>query len=121
MAVKKVLVTGDRNGFSPWRIHRVLKDLFEEGYDVLVHGGARGVDTIAGEVGASLGYEVRVYPADWERYGRGAGPIRNKHMLVMEMPDLVVAFHRDLKNSRGTQDCLIQAEKMNIPRKVIRR
>lgn len=118
--MKKVLVTGDRHGFSPWRVHRVLQDLRPD-YEVLVHGGAPGVDTQAGNIGEELGYEVRVHPADWERYGRAAGPIRNKHMLVMEMPDLVVAFHRDLAKSRGTANCVEQAKKMNIPIQIVRR
>lgn len=32
------------------------------------------------------------YPADWKRYKKGAGPIRNKQMLEQGKPDIVLAF-----------------------------
>jgi hypothetical protein len=35
----------------------------------------------------------KTYPADWDGYGRRAGPIRNQKMLDTERPDLVLAFH----------------------------
>jgi len=114
MKRKKVLVTGDRQGYSLDKITEVLKQLWEDGYRILSHGGARGVDFQAGAVAHSIGYEIRVYKAEWGKYGKAAGPHRNKHMLVMEMPDLVVGFHALLSESRGTADCLRQARKMHI-------
>lgn len=32
------------------------------------------------------------FPANWDRFGKAAGPIRNKWMLEYGQPDLVVAF-----------------------------
>jgi hypothetical protein len=50
----------------------------------IIHGAARGADSIAGDVAAELGFTVRAYPADWSAHGRAAGPIRNAAMLAAE-------------------------------------
>jgi hypothetical protein len=77
--------------------------------DLLIHGGARGADTLADSVAVELGIPVRVFPAHWNQFGRGAGPVRNKEMLMFLMHPsnrdhhkLVMAFHDDLTQSKGT-------------------
>ena len=47
---------------------------------------------------------VETYPADWDRHGKSAGPIRNRQMLAEGHPDLVVAFPDTV--SRGTWDMI---------------
>ena len=47
----------------------------------LIHGGARGADRAIGIAAAQLGWPVLEVPALWQRYGRGAGMIRNAQML----------------------------------------
>lgn len=80
---------------------------------VVVHGAARGADSLSGEVAEELGCTVEVYPADWLKYGKAAGPIRNKQMLDTG-PDVVLAFHDDLENSKGTRHCVTEAEKRGL-------
>ncbi|KKN05312.1 hypothetical protein LCGC14_1088550 [marine sediment metagenome] len=79
---------------------------------VVIHGGARGADTIAGEVAKELGFEVEVFPADWNKHGKTAGFIRNQQMLDEGKPDRLLAFH--LNNSRGTQDMIDRAQKAGL-------
>lgn len=62
-----------------------------------------------------LGYETMDFPADWDKYGRSAGPIRNGEMLKQGKPDLVVAFHDDIENSKETKDMVRQAREAGIP------
>ena len=116
----KVLVTGDRNWTKISPIRRELKKLPEN--SIIVHGAAKGADSIADLVAKSLGFERKPYPAEWEKYkpkvaGRKnpAGPIRNKQMLD-ENPDieLVLAFHEHIEESRGTKNMIEQAEKAKI-------
>jgi hypothetical protein len=59
--------------------------------------------------------QYKEYPADWDRYGKGAGPIRNKQMLD-ENPDIemVIAFHTNLTNSKGTKNMIDRAKRRNI-------
>ena len=47
----------------------------------LLHGGARGADRLIEQAARSLDWPVEVMPAEWGRYGRAAGPLRNGLML----------------------------------------
>ena len=48
---------------------------------LLLHGGARGADRAIGRAAHQLGWRVQSLAADWRRYGRRAGPIRNRRLL----------------------------------------
>jgi hypothetical protein len=48
---------------------------------LLLHGGARGADQAIGRAANQLGWPVHFLPAEWCRYGRSAGPIRNRRLL----------------------------------------
>lgn len=95
----RVLVCGGRD-FSDWsRLVDVLDDLHaNRDFTTLIEGGAKGADTMAYSWAGANKVEVLTFPADWERHGRGAGPIRNRQMLEEGRPDLVVAF----PGGRGT-------------------
>lgn len=58
----------------------------------LIHGGARGADSLAGEWAIMACIEPEVYKADWKCHGKRAGPLRNIQMLKEGKPDIVVAF-----------------------------
>ena len=104
----RVLVTGDRNYNKLGIIERELKK-FPSG-TIIIHGAAPGADTLAGFVAERIGLKVindgKGFPADWRRYGKGAGPVRNKQMLDEGKPDLILAFHDDIKNSKGTKNMI---------------
>lgn len=76
----------------------------------IVHGGARGADTLADAWALANGCERIAYPADWKAHGRAAGPIRNALMLEREKPDLVVAF----PGGKGTADMVSKARAAGI-------
>lgn len=90
------------------------KDLVYELLDVcqpteIVHGGSKGADTIAQQYADDHDIECTVFRAEWDVYGRGAGPVRNKKMLEYSNPDCVVlAFG----SSAGTSNTLALARKM---------
>jgi hypothetical protein len=109
----RVLVCGDRNWGDNEMIGRVMKALPVEG-TTLIEGEARGADTAARDWGFYLGWTVERYAADWDKYGKSAGPIRNRQMLDAR-PDIVFAFHDDIENSRGTKNMVEQATKAGIP------
>ena len=48
---------------------------------LLLHGGARGADQAIGRAAHQLGWRVQSLAAEWRRYGRCAGPIRNRRLL----------------------------------------
>lgn len=89
---KRLLVCGGRNFSDREYLEKFLDNLqVGESFTTLIHGAARGADRLAGIWAKSRGLEVIEVPAEWDRYGRAAGPIRNNEMLK-HSPDLVVAF-----------------------------
>lgn len=110
----RVLVCGSRH-FKDYAL--LSSKLSEICISELIHGAARGADTLAGRFAEERGIPVKSFPADWATYGKAAGPIRNKQMLDEGQPELVVAFR--YSGSRGTQNMIDQAEKAGVPVKVI--
>lgn len=111
-----VLVCGSRDWADESTIRRWLAEL--PAGTIVVHGAARGADTIAGEVARSLGFEVREYPARWDEEGRAAGPLRNQRMLDEERPDAALAFATALRTPAGrltgTGDMCARAVKAGV-------
>jgi hypothetical protein len=104
-----VLVTGGRDYRAAYTVAQALDTIHAETpISLLVHGAARGLDMLAHAWGERvLGWEkVRPFPADWERDGRLAGPIRNSQMLRCARPDLCVKF----RGHSGTADMLRKAK-----------
>ena len=54
---------------------------------LLLHGGARGADRAIGRAAHQLGWRVQSLPAEWGRYGRSAGPIRNRRLLEQALAE----------------------------------
>lgn len=80
---------------------------------VVIHGDARGADRMAGAIARELGLEERQFPAEWKRYGRGAGPVRNKAMLEQK-PDFVLACFGPQGPDLGTRNMMRQTERREI-------
>jgi hypothetical protein len=59
---------------------------------LIIEGGALGADRLAREWAEVSGVSVQTFEAEWKRFGRRAGPLRNKRMLDEGRPDGVVAF-----------------------------
>ena len=112
----RLLICGDRNWTDEIAIAAIICYLKPT---VIIEGECRGADKLARKVAEELGYLVKdktilPFPADWNRYGNGAGHIRNTQMLKEGKPELVGAFHSDIENSRGTANMLTQAEDNGI-------
>lgn len=111
----RVLVCGGRD-FNDWEmLCEELTDLWSHEVEAIIHGGARGADSLAGEYARAVGVDEIVFRADWERHGRSAGPIRNRQMLVEGKPDLVVAF----PGGRGTANMIEQAMAAGVEVKIV--
>jgi YspA, cpYpsA-related SLOG family len=110
----RILVTGDRNWTGAGVMSTVLLDKLKPG-DTLIHGCARGADTMAAKIAEGM-VDIFVvgYPALWALYHRGAGPKRNQQMLDSGV-DLVLAFHNDLSKSKGTADMVRRARAAGVP------
>jgi hypothetical protein len=86
---------------------------------IVVQGAALGADYLSELVWRSeFNGSVISVPAEWDKYGRAAGPIRNKAMLAYR-PRFVIAFHDRLWRSRGTRNMITLATRENIPHYVV--
>lgn len=114
----KILVCGDRNWKDDIKMYQVLKTLPNN--VILIHGDCRGADKMSARIGSKLGFKVIPYPAKWDVFGKGAGPIRNQQMLD-DNPEIeeVIAFHNDINSSKGTKDMIEKAKKKGINYKLI--
>lgn len=112
-----VLVAGSRSFGDPERLAEILQAEISDG-DVLVEGGARGVDTMARAWAESRGMEVVEIRADWAKYGRAAGPKRNDAMVAFVAERGGRAVYVWDGKSRGTQQCIESAVKKGVRVKV---
>ena len=109
---KRILICGDRN-YQDWiKVQEYLDTISRT--TIIIHGGAKGADSLAGNLATSLKMKVIKFPADWDKYGKAAGVLRNQQMLDEGHPDLVVYFHKDIENSKGTRDMLKRATDSGI-------
>lgn len=107
----RVLVCGGRDFDDFESVNEELTWLAgEHRLDVIIHGGARGADTLAGEWAQLCRVPVEVYLADWKKHGRAAGPMRNQRMIEEGQPDLVMAF----PGGAGTTDMVLRAKAAGI-------
>lgn len=79
-------------------------------FALVIEGGAAGADTGARLFGEIAGVPIQTFKADWLRYGKRAGPIRNQQMLDEGRPDMVVAF----PGGAGTADMVRRARSAGI-------
>lgn len=77
----------------------------------IIEGDARGADRIAGMYAQNKEVRLLVFPAEWKVYGSSAGYIRNKQMLDVGEPDIVVAF----PGGPGTAMMVDLAKRRNVP------
>jgi len=105
----KVLVCGGRF-FDDREMLSFTLDRMAGDAELIVHGGARGADTLAQEWADDRGLMCMVYPADWKAFGPSAGPRRNQMMLDVEKPDLVIAF----PGGAGTKDMVTRAKAAGV-------
>jgi hypothetical protein len=102
----KILVCGDRNWWNEEVVKEVLSQYQPD--TVVIQGEARGADSAGKKAAEELGMTVIGFPAKWDELGRRAGIVRNLQMLDTN-PDLVIAFHNFLPNSKGTKHTVTEA------------
>ena len=104
----KILVCGGRDFADKDFLYNILDDIID--VNLIIHGGASGADSLAGEWAKKHNIKCQVFPADWGKYGKSAGPIRNQQMLDEGKPDEVYAF----PGGRGTADMIARSKKAGL-------
>ena len=113
--VKRVVVAGcrDYNNYDEAKQHIdfCISDIRKKYTIIFVSGGCRGADMLGEQYAKQNGYKIERYPAEWDKYGKSAGPKRNKKMA--EAADYIICFW-DFK-SKGTKTMINYAQEFNKP------
>ena len=122
MSDYRVIVTGSRDWADGLAVTYCLRREFnraqlEDRKLTVVHGNCpTGADAVADKWASQSCLKglvtVERFPADWDTFGKAAGPLRNQQM-VDSGADLVLAF--PLGKSRGTRHCMRVAREAGIP------
>ena len=113
----KVIIAGSRNldvsMYTLKELDELARHLYtDEGWDIteVVSGKAKGADTL-GELWARLNkIPIKEFPADWDKHGKAAGPLRNREMAIYA--DALILFWDG--KSKGSANMLKQAEKYGL-------
>lgn len=105
----RVWVGGTRAFNNYWLAYKYLNRMLAK-TSIILSGGARGADEVGETYGQLNGHPVEVYPADWNKYGKSAGMIRNAEVAKHATSAI---FFWDNK-SRGTANSIELCKKRNI-------
>lgn len=113
----RVIVAGSRS-FDDYNLlcRKLDKILSRRRNIVIVSGTARGADTLGERYALERGYVVARFPAEWERFGRSAGAVRNETMA--RYASACIVFWDG--TSRGSQDMARKATRHGLPLRLIR-
>ena len=106
----KVIIAGSRNISDHGAVGRAIESSRFQITEV-VSGNARGVDAIAENYAGRKEIPVKLFPADWDKYGKPAGAIRNKQMA--DYADALIAVWDG--QSSGTRMMIETMNKVGKP------
>ena len=105
----KVAIIGSRN-----LIIKDLQNYIPENVTEIVSGGARGIDSCAGEYAIAHGLKLTEFLPEYDKYGKGAPLKRN--LLIIDYADEVIALWDG--TSRGTKyvidNCKKKGKKVTV-------
>ena len=115
----RVIIAGTRN-FSNYELLKekcdnILSSKRQDSNIVIVSGTAKGADRLGERYARERGFLLRRFPADWDKDGNKAGPIRNAKMA--DNADALIAFWNG--TSRGTAHMIMTAKEKGLATRVI--
>lgn len=121
----KLLIVGSRT-FNNYEMlekecFKVIEPYINDNYEIIiVSGAAKGTDTLARIFAEKHHFTYKEFPADWDKFGKVAGAIRNNamHKYISDTEERkCIAFWDG--HSRGTAQNFSLAEKWNNPLQII--
>ena len=95
----------------------IYKTCIDENYSIreIVSGGARGADKLGEQFAKNYNLLLKVYEADWQKYGRRAGFVRN--VDIIKYCDICFAFWDG--ESHGKKHMIDIAEEKGLDKRVV--
>lgn len=112
----RVIIAGSRT-FKDYELLSACCDkaLIRQANIEIISGAADGADTLGKNYAIVKNYPLIEFPADWERFDKRAGYLRNKEMA--KYSDALIAFWDG--KSKGTKHMIDLANKYNLKVKII--
>lgn len=110
----KLIIAGGRDiNLQPFNVYDYLeeKDISPEDIELVISGGATGVDTGADYFSRHYDIPFKEFPANWLKHGKAAGPIRNREMAKYGDALLLIWDGQ----SRGSANMKKEMEKLGKP------
>ena len=111
--IKRIVIAGCRNydNYDEAKkfLDKCLLNLKSENEIIILSGGCRGADKIGERYAKENKLQVELFLPKWDKYGKSAGPIRNK--LMAELGDIVICFWDG--KSKGTKSMINYAKEYN--------
>lgn len=102
----KAVIAGGRDYHGTPEAYKWLRDaLIENEVTKVLSGHCTGADFIGEQAAVGMDLELELFPADWLKFGRAAGPMRNQ--LMAALADICILF----PGGRGTADMERRARK----------
>lgn len=115
---KRVVIAGcrDYTNYEEAKayIDHCLSNIRKENTIIIVSDGARGADMLGERYARENRFAIKRCPADWDKYGKSAGPRRNREMA--QMSDYVICFWNE--KSKGTGSMILYARQYGKPLKI---
>ena len=114
----RILVCGGRRFDDYDLLEKTINDVIAEAgrTDIeIVSGHCVGADKLGELYAEKHNAQVKIFPAEWKKYGKRAGPMRNKQMV-----DYISGFKNKIviafvsANTKGTRNTITLAKKANI-------
>lgn len=114
----RVIIAGGRDFADYTLLSKTMDKYLSEITDdiSIICGKAHGADTLGEQYAKEHGYNIQYFPAEWKRYGKAAGYIRNTEMA--KNADALVAFWDG--TSPGTEHMIATAEQHHLNIHVVR-
>jgi len=105
----RMIIAGSRDFVNYFMFKKLIQG-HKDKITTVISGGAEGADSMGEQFARENGIPFEVYPADWDKYGRSAGSIRNE--LMASKAEGLIAFWDG--QSRGTKHMIDTAKKKNL-------
>ena len=110
----RLIIAGDRRFRDYEKLCSVMNELYAAGHwpTEIISGGAKGADTLGERWAEEHHVHMLKFPANWDKFGKGAGHIRNKQMadyVAARGDGALLAFRAE--GSKGTQNMIDTATK----------
>jgi hypothetical protein len=112
----KIIIAGSRN-FNDYNLLKTSCDnLLTQFTNIeIVSGTARGADKLGERYAREKGYSIKEFPANWDKFGKRAGYLRNDEMA--QYSDMLIAFWDG--TSKGTKHMIDLANKRGIKVEIV--